>query len=164
MIITQIHGVWDALAQTFGTRFYEQYGERPNEAWTAALASMTPDAAMCALQALISDGVEFPPTLPQFVSLARKWRPEQGLRPALPNPGRREPTIEELRRNASPEVGAFATYRDYERWRDAHTSKGKRPPHPEPQSPDWLYLQRIAWLAAAAHNRQVTAAATGHAA
>jgi hypothetical protein len=60
------------LGQTWGARFVDQYGTAPNEAWTAALACIGPEAARDAFKALIASGSGFPPTLPEFVAAARK--------------------------------------------------------------------------------------------
>ena len=67
--------IWRLLAQTWGAKFLEQYGPRPNEAWSAALANVEPDAAKYALTKLIDSGSGFPPTLPEFVAWVKKYRP-----------------------------------------------------------------------------------------
>ena len=69
----EMKGLWDLLAQTWGSKFYEQYGPSPNDAWTMALASTSRDAAMYALKRLIEEGSAFAPTLPEFMVHSRKW-------------------------------------------------------------------------------------------
>jgi hypothetical protein len=66
-------GLWDLLAQTWGSKFYEQYGTEPNDAWTMTLANTSRDAAMYAMKKLIEGGSAFAPTLPEFMVFSRKW-------------------------------------------------------------------------------------------
>jgi hypothetical protein len=75
MNTAEIGMIWSLLGQTWGAKFLEQYGPKPNEAWSAALASVEPDAAKYALTKLIDSGSAFPPTLPEFVVWAKKYRP-----------------------------------------------------------------------------------------
>ena len=151
----EIAQVWDALGQMYGARFYEQYGEAANEAWLAALTSMALGPALHAIRALVRDGADFPPTLPKFSALASQFRPRESLAlpAAAPNDADSRTTAE-LRAAASSDVSSYSTYRDYEKWRDANTKGNKRPNHPEPHSPDWEYLRRLAWIQAAANNRR----------
>lgn len=154
----EIAQVWDALGQMYGSRFYEQYGESANEAWLAALTSMTLGAALYAIRALVRDGSDFPPTLPKFSALASQYRPRESIAlPAAAHNDADSRTTAELRAAASSDVSAFGTYREYEKWRDANTKGGKRPNHPEPHSADWEYLRRLAWIQAAANNRRTVA-------
>lgn len=69
----QIETVWALLAQTWGSRFLDQYGTRPNDAWQAMLANVEPDAARAAYQALVLSGSPHPPTLPEFLAEARRF-------------------------------------------------------------------------------------------
>lgn len=156
---SEVAGVWDALGQMYGAKFYEQYGSHANDAWGAALASMTRGAALYAIRALVRDGSDFPPTLPKFAALAAEYRPRESVtvEPEPDTSAADRMTTHELRAAASHEVGEFGSYRDYEKWRDANTKHGKRPAHPEPHSPDWEYLRRLAWLQAAANNRRTVA-------
>lgn len=151
-------GLWNLLLQSWGQKFAEQYGVTPNDAWHGALAQVSVDAAKHAFRRALRETPTFPPTLGEFIAWAQDYRPETS-RSALGYDGRAVPvTIEELRRNASQDIAAFGSYREYERWRDSHTVKGKRPAHPESGSADWLYLQRLAWMQAAADNRRDRAA------
>jgi hypothetical protein len=63
--------LWRLLGQTYGHKFADQYGPSPNEAWAAAMASMTADQAKFAFRKLVDGGSPFPPTLPEFVALAK---------------------------------------------------------------------------------------------
>jgi hypothetical protein len=69
----EMKGLWDLLAQTWGSKFYEQYGPAPNDAWTMALTHTTRAAAMYSLKKLIEGGSAFAPTLPEFMVHSRKW-------------------------------------------------------------------------------------------
>ena len=71
----QIAALWVLLSQTWGTKFIDQYGKKPNEAWTMALTGMPIEAARFALKELIREGSAFPPTLPEFIAQARRYRP-----------------------------------------------------------------------------------------
>jgi len=67
--------LWNLLLQSWGQKFAEQYGATPNDAWTAMLANVEPEAARYAFTKLIDSGSAFPPTLPEFVAWAKKYRP-----------------------------------------------------------------------------------------
>jgi hypothetical protein len=69
----EMKGLWDLIGQTWGSKFYEQYGPSPNDAWTMAMANTSRDAAMYSLKKLIEAGSAFAPTLPEFMVFARKW-------------------------------------------------------------------------------------------
>lgn len=71
----QLKHLWRLLGQTWGSRFAENYGPTPNEAWSAALESITVDAAKYALRKLVLSGSPHPPTLPEFLVLARSATP-----------------------------------------------------------------------------------------
>lgn len=146
----QTSQVWSLLGQTWGAKFLDQYGANPNDAWTAALSHVRPEAARHAIHRLIKDGSAFAPTLPEFIAAADDYRPESSTS-ALPGPTTREPTTAELRM-AATFASEFNEYRDYERWRDTNTKQGKRPPHPTPHSPDWEYLHRLALIQASKQN------------
>jgi hypothetical protein len=68
-------GFWNLLGQTWGSRFIDQYGPNPNDAWAACLASVPVDVARDALKKLIAGGSPFPPTLPEFIALAKTSKP-----------------------------------------------------------------------------------------
>ena len=72
-----MNALWRLLGQTWGSRFVEQYGTAPNEAWAAMLAEMDPEYARTAYRALVLSGSPHPPTLPEFLAEARKARRDQ---------------------------------------------------------------------------------------
>ena len=63
--------LWTLLAQTYGHKFLDQYGPSPNEAWSGALSRMKASQATFAFRKLVDAGSAFPPTLPEFVQLAK---------------------------------------------------------------------------------------------
>ena len=69
----EMKGLWDLIGQTWGSKFYEQYGPSPNDAWTMALNASSREAAMYSLKKLIEGGSAFAPTLPEFMVFARKF-------------------------------------------------------------------------------------------
>lgn len=149
MTPTDMGKLWDFLGQTWGSKFYEQYGLKPNEAWSAMLGDVSTEAARFAARNLIAGGSAFPPTLPEFTAEAVKYRALSASR-ALPNPGAH---WEDREAAASAQVRQFATYGAYDAWRLAQ--KPKPAAHPAPGSPDWWYLHRLAIQDAATRNRRV---------
>ena len=73
----QIKHLWRLLGQTYGHKFADQYGPTPNEAWTAALMTLSPSRVKHALGEAIRSGSPFVPTLPEFVKMAREYREPQ---------------------------------------------------------------------------------------
>lgn len=66
------------------TMFSDDYGE-VRQTWEEQLRRFSPEVLRRAIQALVDAGGEWPPTLPQFIGIAREFnRPEQTL--ALPPP------------------------------------------------------------------------------
>jgi hypothetical protein len=151
-----MHHLWNLLSQTWGDRFSQQFGATPNDAWRAALASLGIQPAQHAYRVLVKSSPEFPPTLPQFIQAASDYRKPESSVPLLDAPIRaRQATTDELRAAASADVAEFNSYRDYETWRASRTKGNLKPSHPSPGSADWLYLQRLAWIEAAEHNRRI---------
>jgi hypothetical protein len=90
----QTKHLWRLLGQTYGSKFAEQYGPMPNEAWSAMLENITPEQAKHALHKLIHAGSAFPPTLPEFVAMVKTFRPAHVVDiGALPPPRQDNETI-----------------------------------------------------------------------
>jgi hypothetical protein len=66
--------LWEFIAQTWGNKFLEEYGAKPNDAWTMALTEVDPAAARLALHVLIRAGSPFAPTLPEFIAATKVYR------------------------------------------------------------------------------------------
>lgn len=153
----EIRSLWTMLVQTWGQKFPEQYGTVPNDAWTAGLARLPIEAGRFAYGRAIKDSPTFPPTLPEFLAWASAYRPPATTK-ALPSNGKPEDlSTQDLRDACSPEIKMLMSYHEYEQLRRANSRNGKMPDHPTPQSADWLYLQRLAWIQAAAQNRRTVA-------
>lgn len=69
--------LWDRFAEMFGARFYDQYGSDPSEAWTEAVVELRGDQVKSALTKIRNSGAQYPPSLPEFLALARSQRPPQ---------------------------------------------------------------------------------------
>lgn len=67
----EVDAIWDLLSQTWGAKFIDQYGPRPNDAWSGMLEAVDCDSARAAYRALVLSGTPFPPTLPEFLAEAR---------------------------------------------------------------------------------------------
>lgn len=67
--------LWDRFAEMFGARFYDQYGSEPSEAWREAVTEIRPDQVKAALTKIRNSGAQYPPSLPEFLALARSQRP-----------------------------------------------------------------------------------------
>lgn len=81
---------WQRMSGTFGHKWITSYGPEPNEAWVAALKTLTVDQVKRGLDGCLTWAEEWPPTLPQFMGLckAAKIAPEHRVMPtALPMPG-----------------------------------------------------------------------------
>lgn len=63
--------LWDRFAEMFGARFYDQYGSEPSGAWKDAVKELRPDQVKAALTKIRNSGSSFPPSLPEFLSLAK---------------------------------------------------------------------------------------------
>ena len=150
----EMHHLWNLLSQTWGDRFSQQFGASPNDAWRAALGNVGVQAAQHAYRVLVKSSPEFPPTLPQFIDAASDYRAPATTVPRIGAPSPHS-TTDELRTAASESMAQFNRYREYETWRVMNSKKGAKPQHPTPGSPDWLYLNRLAWIEAADHNATI---------
>jgi len=69
--------LWDRFADMFGARFYDQYGSEPSEAWIEAVGEVRGDQIKSALTKIRNSGAQYPPSLPEFLALARSQRQPQ---------------------------------------------------------------------------------------
>lgn len=69
--------LWDRFGEMFGARFYDQFGSEPSEAWVEAVGEVRADQIKSALTKIRNSGAQFPPSLPEFLALARSQRPPQ---------------------------------------------------------------------------------------
>ena len=64
--------LWNRLRQMYGTRWLDQFGTEPNDLWIRAVDDLTDAQIKLALERLVKEGGDHPPTLPKFVELASK--------------------------------------------------------------------------------------------
>lgn len=69
--------LWDRFGEMFGARFYDQFGSEPSEAWTEAVTEVRADQIKSALTKIRNSGAQYPPSLPEFLALARSQRAPQ---------------------------------------------------------------------------------------
>lgn len=69
--------LWDRFADMFGARFYDQYGSDPSEAWRETVTELRADQIKSALTKIRNSGAQYPPSLPEFLALARSQRAPQ---------------------------------------------------------------------------------------
>lgn len=74
MTPNELAKLWDFLSQTWGNKFLEEYGKRPNAAWSMALKDIPVDVARYAVLGLIREGQPYAPTLPEFIGYCRRYR------------------------------------------------------------------------------------------
>lgn len=82
--------LWDRFAEMFGARFYDQYGSEPSDAWREAITEIRPDQVKGALTKIRNSGAQYPPSLPEFLALARSQR--------APKPTERKPSLDHFDR------------------------------------------------------------------
>lgn len=66
--------LWDRFGEMFGARFYDQFGSEPSEAWVEAVTEVRGDQIKSALTKIRNSGAQYPPSLPEFLALARAQR------------------------------------------------------------------------------------------
>jgi len=75
----EITQLWRRLADIWGARFTQQFGDSPNPTWTEALTPLPLDHAREALRTLIASGTPHPPTLPELVAAVRSSQRKRAL-------------------------------------------------------------------------------------
>jgi hypothetical protein len=92
--------VWARMADMWGDRFTREFGAVPNHTWAQAIGRLTDRQISRALVNLANDGLQHPPTLPQFVAAAKRLEPVRFLgTPAAPMI-ERQPADEQTRAEA----------------------------------------------------------------
>lgn len=64
--------LWNRLRQMYGSRFLDQFGTEPNDLWITAVDGLLDAQIKLALQRLVREGSQHPPTLPEFMAIATK--------------------------------------------------------------------------------------------
>lgn len=63
---------WRAMQHLFGLRWNQNYGEKPSPLWAAEIDRLSDAQIATAYRRLLRSGAAHPPTLPEFLELARK--------------------------------------------------------------------------------------------
>lgn len=58
--------MWATLADMYGARFVQTYGDRPGPMWRKLIESLTDEQLQVGIDRLMAEGGAFVPTLPQF--------------------------------------------------------------------------------------------------
>lgn len=69
--------LWDRFGEMFGARFYDQFGSEPSRSWIVAVDEVRADQIKAALSKIRNSGSQYPPSLPEFLALARSQRLQQ---------------------------------------------------------------------------------------
>jgi len=76
--------VWSAMTQLYGNTWINKFGESPTEIWRKMLRNISVDRIKRGLKMTADNNLEFPPSLPTFISYCSRTFEEQ-YPPALPN-------------------------------------------------------------------------------
>lgn len=66
--------LWQRFGEMFGARFFESFGPKPGESWRDAVDELRHDQIKAALSKIRNSGSPHPPSLPEFVALAKNVR------------------------------------------------------------------------------------------
>lgn len=67
--------LWQRFGEMFGARFFESFGPKPSESWTDAVKELRHDQVRGALGKIRNSGSPHPPSLPEFIALAKNVQP-----------------------------------------------------------------------------------------
>lgn len=65
---------WRSMGEVFGRPWFEQFGDKPSDAWMAELGKWSYAQAGEVIQHLVREGRSFPPNLSEVVSIAEAYR------------------------------------------------------------------------------------------
>ena len=80
---------WAYMAHMFGSRWVSSYGAKPNYAWQQQLSKMDKKQISHGTEAVLRAGLEYPPTLPQFLTYCKDAHPSRNHLP----PGYKRPAL-----------------------------------------------------------------------
>lgn len=69
--------LWQRFGEMFGARFFDAFGPKPSESWRDAVDDLRADQIRGALTRIRNSGSPHPPSLPEFVSLAKNISVQQ---------------------------------------------------------------------------------------
>lgn len=88
--LRRVKNFWTRMVEMYGPKWTSQAGEKPTELWSKAVSALSDDQVRTALGKCIKSGDRWPPSLPEFLTLARGEKREnwQAYRyaPMLPTP------------------------------------------------------------------------------
>jgi hypothetical protein len=84
--------LWVAMAEMFGTKWTNHYGDTPLTSWAVALADLTDRHIARGIRAVMDSGSEWPPSLPAFKAMCKAG---ENLIPKFVAPLEKKPTEEE---------------------------------------------------------------------
>jgi hypothetical protein len=67
--------VWTSMRMIFGARFQQTYGDEPNQAWLAAIGSLTDEQCAAGCAKLAKGPTDWPPALPAFYAACKPRDP-----------------------------------------------------------------------------------------
>lgn len=67
--------LWQRFGEMYGARFFEAFGPKPNDSWKSAVQELRNDQVRKALSKIRNSGSPHPPSLPEFLALARNVSP-----------------------------------------------------------------------------------------
>lgn len=73
---------WKGMTELFGQRWADSYGSEPGKLWLEAIDSLSDHELKDGIARLMKSGAQHPPTLPEFITLARgisrtqEWKPD----------------------------------------------------------------------------------------
>ncbi len=63
--------LWGRMTEIYGHRWESSYGSKPTETWSRALSALSKDELKRALSACLKRADPWPPSLPEFIAMAR---------------------------------------------------------------------------------------------
>lgn len=96
---THMRALWRRLAAMYGDGWTRQYGAQDDGTWLAGCrrAGLTPQSVGAGLQAVLTSGAKWPPSLPEFLALCRPHMGVAGGSAARAAPSKALPLSDEER-------------------------------------------------------------------
>lgn len=68
--------LWQRFTEMYGARFLESFGGKPTDSWVDAMGDLSPQQVKGALAKIRNSGGAHPPSLPEFIGMAKGVMPE----------------------------------------------------------------------------------------
>lgn len=69
--------LWQRFGEMYGARFFESFGPKPSDSWKDAVKELRPDQVRGALGKIRNSGAAHPPSLPEFIALAKNVKHQE---------------------------------------------------------------------------------------